>query len=137
MAAYLAKAGVSCVVFERQLFPRQHVGESLVPSSTRVFKDLDFIPKMEEGGCPKKFGAVWTASQSSRLYDHDWEGLSADSHADLEFRERDQPGVEQIYTYHVDRGVFDNLLLQHASELGADVVEGVSVTAADFSDPDV
>src|SRR5260370_28263073 len=36
-AAYLAKAGLSCVVFERELFPRPHVGESLVPSSTRVF----------------------------------------------------------------------------------------------------
>ena len=47
MAAYLAKAGVSCVVFERELFPRPHVGESLVPSSTRVFKDLDFLPQME------------------------------------------------------------------------------------------
>jgi FADH2 O2-dependent halogenase len=136
MAAYLAKAGIECVVFERSLFPRQHVGESLVPSSTRVFKDLGFLPKMEEAGFPKKFGAVWTASQSSRLYDHDWEGLSADAHADLEFRERDQPGVDQIYTYHVDRGVFDNLLLHHANELGAEVVEGVSVKRADFSDPE-
>src|ERR1017187_1522343 len=34
MAAYLAKAGVSCVVFERELFPRPHAGESLVPSAT-------------------------------------------------------------------------------------------------------
>ena len=41
MAAYLAKAGINCVVFERELMPRPHVGESLVPSSTRVFKDLD------------------------------------------------------------------------------------------------
>ncbi len=34
MACYLAKAGVRCAVFERSLFPRPHVGESLVPSST-------------------------------------------------------------------------------------------------------
>src|SRR5271168_4438146 len=31
-ASYLARAGLSCVVFERELFPRPHVGESLVPS---------------------------------------------------------------------------------------------------------
>jgi len=31
MGCYLAKAGVKCVVFERELFPRPHVGESLVP----------------------------------------------------------------------------------------------------------
>jgi flavin-dependent dehydrogenase len=37
MAAYLAKAGITCVVFEGALFPRPHVGESFVPSSTRVF----------------------------------------------------------------------------------------------------
>lgn len=68
MAAYLAKAGVRCAVFERDIFPREHVGESLVPSSTRVFKDLDFLEQMEEHKFPRKFGAVWTASQSSKLY---------------------------------------------------------------------
>ena len=50
------------MVFERELFPRPHVGESLVPSSTRVFRDLDFLPVMEEAGFPHKFGAVWTAT---------------------------------------------------------------------------
>ena len=48
MAAYLAKAGIRCVVFESELFPRPHVGESLVPSSTRVFKEIDFLNQMEE-----------------------------------------------------------------------------------------
>src|SRR5215470_4094326 len=57
MAAYLAKAGIRCVLFERELMPRPHVGESLVPSSTRVFKDLDFLPKMEDAKFPHKFGA--------------------------------------------------------------------------------
>ena len=64
LAAYLAKAGVKCVVFEREIFPRPHVGESLVPSSTRVFKDLDFLPVMEREKFPHKFGAVWTLAIS-------------------------------------------------------------------------
>lgn len=42
LAAYLARAGVSCVVFESELFPRPHVGESLVPSSNRGFQEPDF-----------------------------------------------------------------------------------------------
>lgn len=62
-AAYLGKASVSCAVFERELFPRPHVGESLVPSSTRVFKDLDFLDQMEAHKFPHKFGAVWTTHQ--------------------------------------------------------------------------
>ena len=133
LAAYLAKAGVSCVVFERELFPRPHVGESLVPSSTRVFKELDFIDQMEEAKFPRKYGAVWTASERSKAYDVDWDGLSPDCHAEVRFEEREQPGVDKNYTYHVDRGKFDLLLLQHANKLGAAVYEGVRVSAVDFS----
>jgi FADH2 O2-dependent halogenase len=133
MGAYLAKAGVSCVVFERELFPRPHVGESLVPSSTRVFKDLDFLPQMEEAKFPHKFGAVWTADDKQKNpYQLGWEGLAADCHADIRFDERDQAGVDKNYTYHVDRGKFDLMLLQHASKLGAAVYEGVRVSAVDF-----
>ena len=132
LAAYLAKAGVTCVVFERELFPRPHVGESLVPSSTRVFNDLGFIDQMEEAKFPRKFGAVWTANEQAKAYDVDWEGLSPDCHAEVRFEEREQPGVNKNYTYHVDRGKFDLLLLQHANKLGAAVYEGVRVSAVDF-----
>ncbi len=136
MAAYLGKAGVSCVLFERDIFPREHVGESLVPSSTRVFKELDFLPQMEHAKFPRKFGAVWTASHSIRTYNVEWEGLSADTFADIRFEERNQPGVDKNYTYHVDRGQFDLLLMQHANKLGATVYEGVRVKRVDFSNPD-
>src|ERR1700674_1479031 len=132
MGAYLAKAGVSCVVFERELFPRPHVGESLVPSSTRVFKDLDFLPTMEALGSPHKLGAAWTSGMHSPTYAYDFEGLSTD--CDVRFDERVQPGVDQNYTYHVDRGTFDLALLQHAHKLGATVHEGVRVSHVDFED---
>lgn len=134
MAAYLAMAGVSCVVFERELFPRPHVGESLVPSSTRVFRDLGFLPAMEAAKFPHKWGAGWTAAHSSKLYGCDWEGLAANEYADVQFNERAQEGVNQEYTYHVDRGKFDLLLLQHAHTLGAQVYEGVRVDGASFDD---
>ncbi len=135
MAAYLAKAGVNCVVFERDLMPREHVGESLVPSSTRVFKDLDFLPKMEEAKFPHKFGAAWTAASDAKVYNMDFGGVSADCHVDVRFSERDQ-GVGQNYTYHVDRGKFDLMLLQHANQFGAKVYEGIGVSGVDFSNPD-
>lgn len=133
MASYLAKAGVKCAVFEREIFPRQHVGESLVPSSTRIFKELDFLKVMEETKFPRKFGAVWTAAKGTKFYQHDWEGLAPDVRADLRFEERDQPGVDQTYTYHVDRGLFDNLLLHHARGYGAKVYEGTRVRGAEIS----
>ena len=134
MASYLAKAGVDCVVFEREIFPRPHVGESLVPSSTRVFKEIDFIGKMEDAKFPHKYGAVWTASHDSPLYDHDWDGLEADNYADLDFSEREQEGVDRNYTYHVDRGKFDLMLLQHAHDFGAKIYEGISVAGIERHD---
>jgi FADH2 O2-dependent halogenase len=60
MASYLAKAGVRCAVFERDIFPREHVGESLVPSSNRVFAELGPFDKLEACKFPHKWGAAWT-----------------------------------------------------------------------------
>src|SRR5206468_13111329 len=88
MAAYLAKAGVNCVVFERELMPRPHVGESLVPSSTRVFKDLDFLPKMEEANFPHNFGAAWTAASYAKVDNMDFGGVSAACHVAIRIEER-------------------------------------------------
>ena len=134
MGAYLAKAGVSCCILERELFPREHVGESLVPSSTRIFKDLDFLPEMEAHRFPRKYGATWTSSPAVRPYAMNWDGLDPDCRADIRFDEREQPGVEQNYTYHVDRGEFDLAFLQHANKLGAEVYEGVDVTGVVLGD---
>lgn len=142
-ASYLAKAGLKCVIFERELFPRQHVGESLVPASNRVLNDLGLIEQMDEHRFPRKFGAVWTSAAYAPVYNVDWEGLgegaqssgTAEASADIRFEERTQPGVDLNYTWHVDRGKFDNMLLHNASRLGAAVYEGTRVQAVDFSDP--
>jgi FADH2 O2-dependent halogenase len=132
LASYLAMGGLRCIVFEKMKFPREHVGESLVPSSTRVFRELNFIPKMEAAGFPRKYGAVWTSPRSTTQSFNMSYGDFALDKADIRFAERAQPGVDQDYTYHVDRGKFDQLLLQHAQELGAEVQEATSVTHVDF-----
>jgi FADH2 O2-dependent halogenase len=134
-AAYLAKAGLSCVLFERELFPRPHVGESLVPSSTRVFRELGFLEQMEQAGFPRKYGAAWTTSGQGPVYSDSFDHLEPDCHVGFRFEERKQPGVDQNYTFHVDRGKFDLLLLQHAHQLGATVYEGVRVQDVDFTEP--
>ncbi|HUI43276.1 MAG TPA: NAD(P)/FAD-dependent oxidoreductase [Terriglobia bacterium] len=155
-ASYLAKAGIKCVVLEREIFPRDHVGESLVPASTRALKEIGFIDKMDPHGFVRKYGAVWTAATKG-IYDVDFEGMGDDVHprasgpivehvhnldgmdaecrADIRFEERDQPGVDRNHTWHVDRGKFDLLLLQHAEKLGATVYEGIRAREVDFSDP--
>jgi 1H-pyrrole-2-carbonyl-[peptidyl-carrier protein] chlorinase len=137
VAAYLTRGGLSCTVLEREAFPRPHVGESLVPSSTRVFRELEFLDKMEEAKFPHKYGAAWTVADQASVYQMDWKGLAPDNYAAVRFAEREQEGVPQNYTYHVDRGKFDQLLLEHAEESGAQVKFEANVTDVDFSDPDL
>jgi FADH2 O2-dependent halogenase len=136
MGAYLARAGVRAVIVEAAHFPRAHVGESLVPASTRVFKDLDFLPVMEREGFIHKYGATWTSSARTRPYAVDWQGLDDDCQAAIRFDERAQEGVEQNYTYHVDRARFDLALLSHAHAAGAEVYQGVRVRGVSFDDGD-
>lgn len=135
IGCYLAKAGVKCVVFEKEKFPRPHVGESLVPASTRVFKELSFLPKMAAAGFPKKYGAAWTTHNTDIVYNHDFDEL-AGSDVDIRFDEREQEGVTQNHTYHVDRGKFDKLLLDHAEELGATVYQEADVFHVEFISKD-
>ncbi len=135
IAAYLAKAGLRCVIFEKEIFPRPYVGESLVPSVMRIFSDLGLIEQMEEAGFPRKYGAVWTSADKGPMYQHDWSDLKNEPrYTDIQFEERAQTGVDRLYTYHVDRGKFDLMLLQHAGRLGAKIYEGIDVTEVDFSD---
>lgn len=134
MACYLAKAGINCVVFETEIFPRPHVGESLVPAANRVLQELDLIEQMEEAGFVHKEGAAWTSS-TGQIYGHLLEELPPDCKVDVRFDEREMQGSRN-YSYHVDRGKFDQLLLQHAQKLGATVYEGVRVNRVDFPEGD-
>jgi flavin-dependent dehydrogenase len=42
----LAKHGLSVELFERERFPRFHIGESLIPETYWVLERLDMLPKM-------------------------------------------------------------------------------------------
>jgi FADH2 O2-dependent halogenase len=133
-ASYLARAGLSVAVFEGETFPRPHVGESLVPATTPVLRDIGALELVEKAGFPRKFGAAWTSAAPKGIPTLGFSGLSHGlGAAEIEFDERDQPGVEQAHTYHVDRGKFDQLLLQHANSCGAKVLEDTRIGSVDFS----
>ncbi|HEX9940959.1 MAG TPA: NAD(P)/FAD-dependent oxidoreductase [Thermoanaerobaculia bacterium] len=131
LASYLARGGVKCVVLEREMFPRPHVGESLVPATTRVLDEIGFLPQMEEAKFVHKYGAVWTATHTRRTFGLKF-GEDYDYFTDVRLDEVEQPGVHQDHTYHVDRSKFDLLLLKHAEQLGATVCQGIVVQRVDF-----
>lgn len=134
-ASYLATAGISVGLFESETFPRPHVGESLVPATTPVLLEIGAMDAVDAAGFPRKYGASWTSEQSVNLPLNGFQGLSHDWSAEVQFVERDQPGVDRDYTYHVDRGKFDLILLKNAERLGASVFTGVRVLGVDFDDP--
>jgi FADH2 O2-dependent halogenase len=136
-AAYLAKAGLSVAVFESEMFPRPHVGESLVPATTRVLLETGAMEEVEKAGFPKKYGAAWTSAESRNMMTNQFSKFSHDlGAAEIQFSERDQPGVDRDYTFHVDRGQFDLILLKHAESVGAKVFQGIRVLRADLDDPE-
>ncbi|MTJ80586.1 MAG: NAD(P)/FAD-dependent oxidoreductase [Telmatospirillum sp.] len=136
MASYLAKAGVSCAIFEREIFERAHVGESLVPATTPVLLEIGAMEKIEAAGFPRKFGAAWTSAESGPVDKMGFQGLDHDFRsAEIMFNERSQTGVDRDYTFHVDRGKFDRILLEHAVELGAQAYQGVTVRNVDIKAP--
>jgi len=135
-AAYLAKAGLSVLLLESEIFPRPHVGESLVPAATPPLVETGAIAAVDAAGFPRKYGAAWTTARSVDLPDNGFAGLSHNLPAVVQFVERDQEGVDRDYTYHVDRGKFDLILLKNAEERGARVVCGARVLKVDFDDPE-
>ncbi|MGQ4268394.1 NAD(P)/FAD-dependent oxidoreductase [Nocardiopsis changdeensis] len=135
-AAYLAMGGMSVALIESAVFPRPHVGESLVPATTPVLKETGALEEVDAAGFPRKYGASWTTAETRDLPPSEFSELSHAWTADVQFVERDQVGVDRDYTYHVDRGRFDLILLKNAEAKGAKVFSGVRVLRVDLDDPE-
>src|SRR5688500_13598846 len=112
-----------------------HSGDALLPSTNPVHTDICVIDEVEAAGFPRKYGAAWTSAESRDVPHNGFTGLDHDFRAaEVMFVERDQPEVDRDYTFHVDRGKFDLILLKHAEQLGAQVFQGVRVLKADVDD---
>ena len=117
-AITLAQRGRSVVLFERETFPRFHIGESLLSTTNDALAELGLAEKIEAAHFPIKWGA--------RLFTHD--GLSGRG---VDFSSVTE--VNRPQTYQVPREEFDRILLERAREVGVDVREGHHVTACEFT----
>src|SRR5688572_31449287 len=67
-AITLAQRGYSVVLFERDRFPRFHIGESLLSTANDAFETLGVAERMEAAAFPEKWGArLFTDRKSTRL----------------------------------------------------------------------
>jgi len=117
-AICLRQRGHSVILLERDIFPRFHIGESLLSTANDAFTALGITERIEAAGFPAKWGA--------RLYTH--KGQSGRYVDFANAREVTKP-----QTYQVCRQEFDRILLERARELGVEVREGCNVTACEFS----
>src|SRR5437762_13625993 len=117
-AALLARGGRRVIVFEREKFPRFHIGESLLPFSMKAFNRLGLHDKFLRAGFIKKYGG---------------EIIGACSDTGTKFYFKDGYRSQTDHAYQVTRGDFDKVLLDHAAECGAKVHQETSVEAVEFS----
>ena len=122
-ASYLAKQNLRVLVIEREKFPRFHIGESLLPASIPIYKEIDFFPVLKNSGkYIEKFGA--------RFID-----FSNDDEIYFGFENGLNPEIPMAY--EVERCDFDLDLLNHAKNLGADILQPARVCAFTESDSDI
>jgi len=118
-ATLLARAGRRVIVCEREKFPRFHIGESLLPISMKTFTRLGVHEKFERAGFLRKYGG---------------EMASACSEEGVKFYFTDGYRSQTETSYQVPRAEFDQVLLDHAAENGADVREETAVKGIELFD---
>src|SRR5215831_6722005 len=64
-ATFLARAGKRVLVLEKEVFPRFHIGESLLPGNHTIFKEMGVMPKLVEAGFLRKTGARFELGDAS------------------------------------------------------------------------
>lgn len=110
-AITLAQKGLSVLLLESSRFPRFHIGESMLPYTTRLLEQLGILGVIESQSFVLKWGAEFA-------------GVSGD-YKRVDFTDLG-PGYLH-YTFQVERAHFDNVLLTCAKEAGVHVLEEANV----------
>ena len=118
-ATLLAEKGWQVVLFEKDRFPRFHIGESLLPMNLPILERLGVLDQVREIGVVK-YGADFGP-------DVDGNGLETIYFA--EALDKNHP-----YAFQVKRAEFDKLLLDNAVRQGVEVHQGVRVSTIDLGD---
>ena len=108
----IAQKGYGVQLFEREKFPRFHIGESLIPDTFFILQRLGMIGKLRGSRFVKKH-SVQFVGESGRLSEP--------------FYFFDNKAHESSQTWQVLRSEFDQLMLDNAREHGVQVEEGVRV----------
>jgi FADH2-dependent halogenase len=107
-ATTLAQAGRRVLVLEKSKFPRFHIGESLLPYNRKIFDELGVWEKISSMGFTKKRAAQFIMGDDSRGNRLDFSKGSFTEYPEI---------------VQVERSKFDEILLNHSREAGAEIRE--------------
>jgi flavin-dependent dehydrogenase len=111
-ATLLAQRGYSVTIYERDHFPRFHIGESMIPYCYPIVERLGLLDQLRSSRFMKKYG-VQFINEQGRLSEP------------FRFSQYDPHARSQ--TWQVVRSEFDKMLLDNARKHGVQVHEGARV----------
>lgn len=112
-ATLLARGGLRTLLLEREHFPRDHVGESLLPATWELFDRLGVTAEIEAERFTVKQGVVFRVPGMGEPLE-----CRTDEYQEI---------FQRPYSFHVERARFDEILLHNARDNGAVVREGWTV----------
>ncbi len=125
LGIYLKKysPGLDVRIFESEKFPRDHVGESQLPTISEYLHEMGVWDKVEAANFPIKVGGTFKWGRSKELWHFSFipEDLS-DAPRPSKFE-----GQRKHVAFQVDRAIYDKILLDHARERGCEVYEETRV----------
>src|SRR3954470_12012180 len=108
----LAQKGLKVELFERDHFPRFHIGESMIPDTYKAIERTGLLEKMKGSHFVKKY-SVQFVNQHGKLSEP--------------FYFWDNKPHESSQTWQVRRSEFDKLALDHARSQGVNATEGARI----------
>jgi flavin-dependent dehydrogenase len=112
-------------IFEREQFPREHVGESQLPIVCNCLAELGVWDRVEAANFPIKVGATYKWGTT----DESWHvNFIPNAALPEEPRPAQFQGVRTRTAFQVDRAIYDKILLDFAAELGCEVEQGTGVS---------
>jgi flavin-dependent dehydrogenase len=119
VSTLIAQRGYRVQLFERERFPRFHIGESLIPETYWVLQRLKMLDKLKQSHFVKKYSVQF---------------INAAGKLSAPFYFWDNKPGECSQTWQVVRSEFDQMMLQNAEEQGVDVRQATRVLEVLFED---